>query len=421
MSTPLVHRGFRVLVGSETISAVGDWMATVGLMVLALDLTGSSTAVAGILILRLAPSAVAGPLATRLVARWSRRKVLLTMHLARAGIVALVPVVRGVWWLYLWAFALEVCSLVFLPARDSLIPDLVEDDELPLANSLLLGSSYGTIPLGAALFGLIAVATDAAGLGGRLGTGIPFWADAATFLVAFALVGTIAELGPATGAPPAAEEAGGLRDAFEIPLVMQALPAALAASVGIGALFSLGVVFVRDVLGASSAQFGALIALFGLGAVAGLVVLQGLEASRFAVLRGGVAAQGLVVALMSAAPGVGLTFLGAAAFGACAAAALAAGMSYLQSELEDRERILAFIGFHVTIRAGMSLAAMGAGIADDLLAKVRLPGVGYVPATRVVLFGAGLAVMGGAWLARSSSAREEATRRRPRSGEVEAA
>jgi predicted MFS family arabinose efflux permease len=409
----LARRGFRLLVGSETISAVGDWMATVGLMVLALDLTGSSTAVAGVLILRLAPSAIAGPLAARLVSRWSRRKVLLTMHLARAGVVALVPVVRGVWWIYLWAFALEVCSLVFLPARDSLIPDLADDDELPMANALVLGSSYGTIPLGAALFGLTAAATSVTGLGGRLATGIPFWVDAATFLVAFALVGRIAELGDRSGAPAATDAPGGgsLRDAFGIPLVAQVLPAALAASVGIGALFSLGVVFVRDVLGASTAQFGVLIALFGLGAVAGLVVLQRLTASRFAVLRGGVAAQGMVVALMSASPGVGLTFLGAAAFGGCAATALAAGMSYLQAELDERDRVLAFIGFHVTIRGGLSVAAMAAGVADDLLAKVQLPGVGAVPATRVVLFGAGLAVIGGALLARASEAHEPDTMR----------
>jgi predicted MFS family arabinose efflux permease len=405
VSTPLARRGFRMLVGSETISAIGDWMATVGLMVLALDLTGSSTAVAGVLILRLAPSVIAGPLAASLVARWSRRKVLLTMHLMRAGIVGLVPIVRGVWWVYLWAFALEVCSLVFVPARDSVVPELADDDQLPLANSLLLGSSYGTIPLGAALFGLTAVAAEAAGLGGRLATGVPFWVDAATFLLAFALVGRITELGDGSEPPPA-DEPGALRDAFTIPLVGQVLPAALAASVGIGALFSLGVVFVQDVLGASDAQFGTLIALFGLGAVGGLVVLQRLQSPRFVILRGGVAAQGMVVALMSAAPGIGPTFVGAVLFGGCAAAALAAGMSFLQAELDERDRVLAFIGFHLTIRCGLAVAAMGAGIADDLLSKVQLPAVGAVSATRVVLLGAGLVVIGGAWLARAPEAHE---------------
>ncbi len=43
---------------------------------------------------------------------------------------------------------------MFLPARDAGIPDLVGDDDLSRANGLVLGSSYGTIPFGAALFGL---------------------------------------------------------------------------------------------------------------------------------------------------------------------------------------------------------------------------------------------------------------------------
>jgi predicted MFS family arabinose efflux permease len=406
VSRVLGRRGFRLLVGSEAISAVGDWMATVGLMVLALDLTGSSTAVAGVLILRLAPSVVAGQLATGLVARWSRRRVLLTMHLVRVGLVALIPLVRGVWWIYVLAFLLEMCSLVFLPARDSLVPDLADEDELPLANALLLGSSYGTIPLGAALFGLAAAATSAGGLGGRLATGIPFWVDAATFLVAFVLVGRITELGDGSAPPPPEGAPVALRDPFGLPLVAQVLPAALAASLGIGALFSLGVVFVQDVLDASEAQFGVLIALFGIGALAGLVVLQRLRAAPFAVLRGGVAGQGMVVTLMSMAPGIGPTFVGAVAFGGCAAAALAAGMSFLQAELDGRDRVLAFIAFHLVIRCGLSLAAVAAGVADDLLAKVHLPAIGAVPATRVVLAGAGLMVIAGAWLARPHVATE---------------
>ena len=70
-------------------------------------------------------------------------------------IVVVVPLVNQLWWIYLWAFSIEVASLVFLPARDASIPDLVDNDDLPLANGLVLGTSYGTIPLGAALFALV--------------------------------------------------------------------------------------------------------------------------------------------------------------------------------------------------------------------------------------------------------------------------
>ena len=81
------------------------------------------------------------------------------------------------------------------------------------------------------------------------------------------------------------------------------MPAALAVSLGLGALFSLGIVFVRDVLDASDAEFGVLIALFGVGAVVGLVALQRLPSGNLlARTRVGVLWIGVVVAVFSLAP-----------------------------------------------------------------------------------------------------------------------
>ncbi len=97
--------------------------------------------------------------------------------------IALVPLVRGLWWIYLWAFLVEVASIVFLPARDASIPDLVDGNDLPLANGLILGSSYGSIPLGAAAFAAVA-ALPGSDIGGRTHA-LVFWIDALTFLVSF--------------------------------------------------------------------------------------------------------------------------------------------------------------------------------------------------------------------------------------------
>src|SRR5436853_5773991 len=92
--TLLRHRGFGRLLIGQSVSALGDWMATVALMALVLDITGSSTAVAGILVLRLAPAALAGPLAARAIRRWDRRRTMVGMDGLRAGIVVLVPLVH---------------------------------------------------------------------------------------------------------------------------------------------------------------------------------------------------------------------------------------------------------------------------------------------------------------------------------------
>src|SRR5918994_1189776 len=166
VGTLVRRQSYRDLLVGQAVSALGDWMGTVAFMALTLAITGSPAAVGGILALRLIPAAIGGPLAARAASRWDRRRTMLTMDAARAGMIALVPLVRGLWWIYLWAFLVEVASLVFLPARDASIPDVVDRDDLPLANGLILGSSYGSIPLGAAAFAAVA-ALPGSDLGGR--------------------------------------------------------------------------------------------------------------------------------------------------------------------------------------------------------------------------------------------------------------
>ena len=386
----LVRRpGYRLLLAGQGVSAIGDWMATIAFMALVLEVTGSPAAVGGILTLRLLPAAVGGPLAARAAQRWDRRHTMLAMDATRAAMVAAVPLVHALWWIYIWAFAVEVASLVFLPARDSSIPDLVDESELPLANGLVLGSSYGSIPIGAGLFAAVA-ALPFNDIAGR-SLALVFLLDALTFLVSFAFIARIRMA--ATQPAVAPEDRVGFRSAFSIPLVRAVMPAAAAVALGLGALFSLGIVFVREVLDASDIGFGLLIALFGIGAVAGVAVLQRQAApDSLLTTRLGVAAIGIVVAVFSLAPELWLAFLGAVAFGATAAYTLAAAMSTVQARLSGQDRLLAFAAFHVVIRIALGLAAVGAGVAGDLLGAVRWPLVGTLEPARVVLLCSGLLV-----------------------------
>jgi hypothetical protein len=121
-------------------------------------------------------------------------------------------------------------------------------------------------------------------------------------------------------------------------------------ALGLGALFSLGIVFVREVLDATDAEFGVLIALFGVGAVGGLAVLQVRRGhDPIAETRLGVAAIGLVVAVFSLAGSLALAFAGAAASSRWVARTLASGMG-AQAKLDGLHRVLAFAAFHVVIR-----------------------------------------------------------------------
>jgi MFS family permease len=401
-----LNRNLKTLLFGQAVSALGDWMGTVALMALVLELTGSATAVGGVLVLRLVPTVAAGPVAARLVRRWSRRRIMLAMDAVRVPATLLLPWVTHLWWIYPWALLIELAGMVFLPARDASIPDLEEPDaDLAVANGLVLGSSYGMIPVGAGLFALVAAV---AGGGDSVGAArIVFAVDAVTFVVSFLAITRLPRIGAAGagsayGADTGNADGGTFRDALRMPLVRRLAPVAGVVAAGLGALFSLGVVWVRDVLGASDTEFGLLVACFGVGAGGSLVILRLLPRRDLAMVRVFLLAQGLVVATMSLAPAIGFALLGAVAFGGLAALVLATTMELLQREVGDQDRLLAFAAFHVVIRGGLALAAIAAGVADDLLREVDWPIVGDLASSQVVLISSGLLVTGVAAVTRPS-------------------
>jgi predicted MFS family arabinose efflux permease len=402
--------GFRYLAIGQAVSAFGDWMGTVALMALVLDLTGSATAVGVILVLRLLPAGFAGPIAAGLAERWDRRRIMLTADVLRAGLVALVPLVRAAWWVYLWAFLLEVLNIVFLPARDASIPDLVDEEDLPTANGIILGSSYGNIPIGAGAFALLTLIPT--GWNGWLDAHpncLALWIDAATYLVSFALIRRLAVLGPATSASAEAAEGeaggegmgrqtlAGIRAALTLPIVRAVMPATVTAVIGIGALFSLGVVFVRQVLHASTGEFGGMVALFGVGGVAGWAFLQRQKnGPTLATIKLATGAMGVILAVMSLLSHVVLAYLAAIPFGAAGAAALVASLTYVQEALTGDQRVLGLTVYHVVLRVGMSIAAIGGGLAAQWVSPVRLPLLGTLQPAALVMFCAGVVMFLGA-------------------------
>jgi len=226
-----------------------------------------------------------------------------------------------------------------------------------------------------------------------------FVLDAASFVVSAFMIARLsspAATQPALGPPATVTENEPnvrFRDAFRLPLVRAVMPATVAVALGLGALFSLGIEFVRTVLHASDAEFGVLVALFGVGAAVGLVALQRFrELDDLRSTRLGVFALGLIVACFSLAPAYGLALMGALAFGAAVAWTLASGMAALQSELRGRDRVIAFAAFHIVIRSGFALSAVGAGAADELVGDVRWPLVGRLESARLVLLCSGVVV-----------------------------
>src|SRR5437899_12859578 len=88
------NRNFRLLFVGQTISQLGDWFNSVAVYALLLDLTGSATAVAWMLIVQFLPMACVGPLAGVVVDRIDRRRLMIAADLVAGCVLLGLLVVR---------------------------------------------------------------------------------------------------------------------------------------------------------------------------------------------------------------------------------------------------------------------------------------------------------------------------------------
>jgi MFS family permease len=152
------NRNFRLLFIGQAISQLGDWFNSVAVFALLLDLTGSATAVAWMMIVQFLPMAVIGPLAGVVVDRVDRRRLMIATDIARGILVLGLLLVRTreqVWLAYV-VMALAVSgSAFFEPARTATIPNVTGKDDLMPANALSSATWAAMLAIGAAVGGLV--------------------------------------------------------------------------------------------------------------------------------------------------------------------------------------------------------------------------------------------------------------------------
>jgi DHA3 family macrolide efflux protein-like MFS transporter len=158
----LNNASFRALWLAQNVSLFGDILYTVGLMFHVQQQTGSALQTTGVLVAEALPRFLLGPVAGVLVDRWDRKRVLVVADLARAALVGLLAALllsRGLTLAATYAImtALSTATTFFGPARLAFLPQVVDRDELVLANSLDAASQQVVQVLGWALGGTLAV------------------------------------------------------------------------------------------------------------------------------------------------------------------------------------------------------------------------------------------------------------------------
>lgn len=176
------NRNFRRLWSAQIVSEISDWFYTLAIYSLLLQLTGKASSVALALVLQVLPQTLVGPVAGVVNDRIRRKRVMIGADLARMVIVFLMIFVRTrsmVWLVYPLLFVETLMAAFFEPARNSVIPNITEREDVILANTLSSATWSVNLLVGASIGGVVAA---------LLGRDAVFILNALSFLASAVLI-----------------------------------------------------------------------------------------------------------------------------------------------------------------------------------------------------------------------------------------
>ena len=138
-------RNYQRLWSATALSNLADGMFQVALPLLALSITRSPVAIAGVLLAARLPWLVFALQAGALADRLDRRRTMVNVALARFVLIGFLAVIAAanaeqLWILYLVAFALGIGETLFDTAGQSVLPMVVVGDDLSRGNSRLFAA-----------------------------------------------------------------------------------------------------------------------------------------------------------------------------------------------------------------------------------------------------------------------------------------
>ncbi|MFI4921276.1 MAG: MFS transporter, partial [Gammaproteobacteria bacterium] len=184
------NRDFKLLFLGSSVSALGDQFTLVALPWLVLKLTGNAAALGLVLAAMALPRAIFMLIGGAVVDRMSPRLVLLVARAVNAVFIALlaVLVMAGaiqMWLVYVVALGVGISTAFVYPAGTSIMPQLVEKDQLQTSNAMFMGMRQLCMFLGPVLAGFVIAGGShmaPSGLQDATGMGWAFTIDAVSFI-----------------------------------------------------------------------------------------------------------------------------------------------------------------------------------------------------------------------------------------------
>lgn len=271
---PLKNRRFARLYAAQAINLIGDALTWLGLALLAFELAGDQAGLilSGALTLRVAAYVVLSPLAGAIADRFDRKRIMVITHVARMGIVCLLPFVTQAWQLYAIVLALNIFSAFFTPTYTATIPLVATQAEYPQAIALSSATYQLLGVLGPGLAGSLAA---------FVGIRQVFFLDGITFLIAAILIITLpGQLMVAQRPQEARTVRRTLQDIrlgttclLNDPVIRYALAMQFVAAIAGAAILVNTVGYVQGNLQLGKLEYGWVMAAFGIGATLASIAL----------------------------------------------------------------------------------------------------------------------------------------------------
>lgn len=418
------HQFFRLWL-AQVVSASGDWLGFLAIAVLATRVSENPEAAVGLVLsARIVPGFFFASVAGVLVDRWDRKKVMVVCDLGRAAVLATLPFVNSVTMLVVASLVLEIFTLLWSPAKEASVPNLVPPENLTTANSLSLVAAYGTFPVASLLFA--ALASIGAWLSGFSALDVlklenqeslAFYADVVTFMVSALMISTLHLPRRPRREVEAARERRldfgrtfselkeGWRYIFFNHTVRGVNLGLAVALIGGGMLVPLGPVFSIEVLDAGEAGFGLFITALGIGVAVGVVAVSALQKRlpKTRAFAGAVYVAGVSLLVGASMSSLWLSAIFVFVMGACAGAVYVLGFTLLHENVADELRGRIFSALYTLVRMcvllsfalGPFLAAAMSELSTSLFDnEIDVFGVTIgVPGVRITLWLAGAIIL----------------------------
>ena len=437
---------------AQVASATGDWIGFLAIASLAARIGAGSAgqAVGVVMIARVAPGFFLASVGGVLVDRWDRKKVMVVCDLGRAATLAVLPFIHTIWGLVLASLVMECFTLMWSPAKEASVPNLVPDEFLTNANSLSLAAAYGTFPLGTALFAFLAKVAEWLGKIHALhflklnqeATG--FYFDMLTFLFSALMISSLLIPHLTRRAEREGDDDKGIDWAqayhdikegwthiFQTPLVAGVLLGLCTALLGGGMVVPIGPLFSKSVVSSGTAGFGVLTTGLGVGVAAGVGALSFLQnrINKVRTFELSLGAGGIALIVAAAMSSLTFATIGIAGVGICAGSVYVIGFTLLQENVSNDLRGRIFSAVYTLVRLCI-LVAFGLGgflsggfdkLSKNLFSHQEI-GVSHahysLQGPRLALWFAGLLVLGGFALVVKSMRRQRRLGRLTPQGEV---